>query len=61
MQCEKHLVSQGRCQRAATVCRYTSAGKAIRLCQKCDDSFGKIIGQRRENCDAINAENRMGN
>ncbi len=44
--CMKGKVTQVSCQRVANNYRKTSAGYIVALCDKCDASFGDIVGTR---------------
>lgn len=46
--CQRHLVRPYHCQRKASVCRVTSSNKEVWLCKKCDESFGNIVGEKKE-------------
>lgn len=42
----KGSITQGSCQRVAKHTRLTSGGVRIRLCDKCDAAFGRIVGEK---------------
>ena len=44
--CQRHKVTRYRCQRKAVITRITSAGVRVKLCRKCDETFGNVIGKR---------------
>lgn len=44
--CMKGSITQGSCQRVAKHTRLTSGGVRIRLCDKCDAAFGRIVGEK---------------
>lgn len=43
--CQRGAVTQAACSRKARHVRRTSGGKLLHLCDKCDKSFGPIVGE----------------